>query len=624
MVYSMPNPSITDSEQQHLATLAQHYAQSPGASTREALQTYIVALCYRHRHSEGSHSGGKSGSLALNINPDPKKNAIAHAQHELFNHLINLVNHTLKESSPRSLMSLSSPQFTWQGTTTYQIKKDSSQVIQKGFFAPRVIQREELNDNTAELLVDCISETLNDDQSPIVSAMHPTSICFDDTDGQSIIASQYLPDTINTLSGFIGSSIAALKTVDDHLIREHKLDIDLEGLRKKYASFELDAEDEIAIVDKIPERIGVLSDTAGIKRENMIERNDLNTLASIYALSHQNDPSGQRLSLHQPILEGLLDELSFSHLIADHDVNPGNFIIRHHDHELQVCRIDFGMANYHFTRGRIFGFSRRPFENLFFDIPKESFQDFICRKKIGFGIHTFLNPFLVASKTFKHLQGIKALFQKPSMDEMVLTQDICHRNIEMHDYLASPTTHRQLINRFMSKIDNLPTQNKLDILRDLKLMELQSIRTAYLNFQPGFRLSSTLKLLGMVSTTPLFMISRFLVSPFSLAFRFRNPVPLTTWTFIQEQALNETMRVAESDPHLADREISGCVERLLTNIALDNKPQLSPDALTQVTREHIAANRLVMSSGAGKFIRKPTRKAPHGKQTQDPSRQTRH
>ena len=606
----MSSHSITDTEEQQLSTLAQHFATTPCAQTQEALQTYIVALCYRHRHSQGSHSGGKSGSLALNINPDPAKNPAAKAQHALFNHLIDSVNRTLMKSSS----SRSNSKFTWHGTTTYQIKKDATKVVQSGLFSPRVIQREELNDNTAELLVDCISEVLNEDESPIVPAMHPTSISFADTDGQTIIASQYLPDTINTLSGFISTSIAALKSVDENLARDHKLDIDVAALQQKYASFELDAEDEIAIVDKIPKQSVALSETAGIKRENMIERDDLNALASVYALTHQNDPASKRLSLHQPILEGLLEELSFSHMIADHDVNPGNFVIRHHDNELQVCRIDFGMANYHFTRGRIFGFSRRPFENLFFDVPKESFRDFICRQKIGFGMHTFLNPFLVASKTFKHLQGIKSLFKNPSIHEMALTQDVCHRNMEMHDYLASPQTHRRLLDRFMAKIDHLPQQNKLDILRDLKLMELQSIRTSYLNFQPGFRLSSTFKLLGMVSTTPLFMISRLLISPFSLALRFRNPVPLTTWTFIQEQSLHETMRIAESDPHLADRELSGCVERILTNIALDNKPQLSPDALSEVTRNHIAANRLLMSSGSGKFIRKPSRgKKPNEK-----------
>ncbi len=604
----MPALPITDSEKKSLRECVERYAANPCTATREALQGEIVALGYRHRKVRGSHTGGKSGSLAFDINPDPSKNSESSRQHELFTDLIDFVNTSLKNA--RNTPSKSSANFVWRGTTTYQIKKDPSKIVSKGFFDVRAIQREELNDNTAELVVDCISETLEDDDSPIVPAVHPSSTVFADHDGQTIIASQYLPDTINTLSGFVRDCIQSLD-IDDRLIKEHQLDIDIDKLRDRYKNFQLDAEDEIAIVEKIPDRGRLIEGITGIKLENMIERDDLNQLATLFVLKHENDHDFHGLSLNQPIFQGLLEELSFSHLVADHDVNPGNFVIRRRNHELEVSRIDFGMANYHFTRGRIFGFSRRPFANLFFDIPKESFRDFICREKIGFGMHTFLNPFLVASKTFKHLLGIKALFDKPPIHDRALVQDICHRNMEMHDYLSTPSAHRRIIERFMNKINYLPSSNKLDILRDLKLMEMQSVRTAYLDFQPGFRVSSTLKLLGMITTTPLFMATRLIISPFSYAFRFRNPVPLTTWTFIQEQSLNETLRVGRSDPLLADREIAGCMERLLSNIAVDNKPQLSPDALSSVTKEVIEANRFEGLQLPKKLTRRPPKNTTH-------------
>ena len=125
----MPALPITDTEKKLLHECVERYAANPCTATRDTLQGEIVALGYRHRKVRGSHTGGKSGSLAFDINPDPSKNTESAQQHQLFTKLIDFVNSSLKNA--RSTPSKSSANFLWRGTTTFQIKKDPSKIVSK-------------------------------------------------------------------------------------------------------------------------------------------------------------------------------------------------------------------------------------------------------------------------------------------------------------------------------------------------------------------------------------------------------------------------------------------------------------------------------------------------------------
>jgi len=586
----MPNKPAHHIPEKDLSSLVFSYVNNPCQVTRDALQCRIVALCYLNRSTKGQYSGGKSGSLAFNINPDPKKDAQSKKQHDTYQEVIKKVNELMRYHARSSHQPLSD--FTWQGSTVFQIKQDPTKKKRTHLLDLSIIHREELNDNIAELIVNCISDEI-DARGPITIAQHPTAHAFTDESGETIIASQYLSHTIDTLSGFVSRCIQNLYDVDPNLIREKNLDIDVASLRKKYQSFHLNHDEEITIVDRLPSSSQSRLEYVTLsKKHQMVERDDLDQLATLFVLNHSQVDPYSSMSLDQPIKQYLLGELSFSHLIADHDVNPGNFIVRATGNDLSISRIDFGMANYHFTRGRIYGISRRPFKNLISDIPKESFKDFICRKKIGFGLGTIMNPFLVISKTFKHLQGIKSLFLSPKTKaDHALVEQITSDNLKMHQFVASAASRSAIIKSFLDKIGHLPHQNQIDVLRDLKIMELQSIRSSYLNFSPGHRLRSTLKLLSMITLTPFLASCRLLSSPFFALFNRQNPIPLTTWTLIQTMDLEHTLRDARRDPLQTTSLITSCLDRVLSNISLENKRHLSIKSRESIIHDSMLSQR---------------------------------
>lgn len=555
----------TDSLQKELLPFISDYHNNPTNHLAiDALKTQILKICYRARTSDGDFSGGKTGSLAFNINPSSKNNPDSKAQTELFQKIMSAVNNQLARMSEPP-----QPQttFTWEGSTVFQIKKDPTKTTN--------IIREELNDNTSELLVSSLSEALADSEfTPL--AKHPDAFCFADASDDVIIASQYLPNTIGTLSDFVKKCIETLQESDKieelkHRERDSQLSINIDHLAEKYKSFSLKDGQDIAIVDDIKSFSPSLVDQSA-----PVSVSDLDHLATLYMLNQENRPAKQDMV---PLTKALLQEISFSHAIADHDVNPGNFVVRLNDQQLSLSRIDFGMANYHFTRGRIFGISRRPFSNLFRDIHKESFMDFVARRNIGFGL---MSPFLVKSKTFIHLTGIKNLLEHPQTDaQRELVKNICNENIQLHKILGNTETQQLIQKRFLSKVKNLPHKAQLDILRDLKIMEMQSIRQSYLNFQtPKDALHSSLKLLGMLTLTPFLATLRLIASPIVLLFkytplRFNNPFPLSTWTLLQKNELKHTLRGA-SEPLLCQQCIGTCLQKLLTQVVSENKEPSDP------------------------------------------------
>ena len=153
-------------------------------------------------------------------------------------------------------------------------------------------------------------------------------------------------------------------------------------MQQNYRNFQLNDNQEIVLVDP------PLTDYASLPSTlKPILLSDLDHFGTLFAYQYNNDPknANHQISANPDILKQLLREISFSHIIADHDVNPGNFVIRIENQALTLARIDFGMANYHFTRGRIYGISRRSFRSLL-RLQKKSLSDFICRKKLALGL----------------------------------------------------------------------------------------------------------------------------------------------------------------------------------------------------------------------------------------------
>ena len=597
----MPNKKQKpiDTQDVQFNKLVYDYAKNPSQNTRAALEQFIVADCYRNRKQSGEYSGGKSGSLAFDINPPVKPNAnaedmkIIEAQRAHFATLMEKII----QSQASHLMRLKKPdsRFPWLGSTRFQVKFDST------YSTGASPVREELNENVAELLVACISDELRHHHSALNTEAHPNAIAFSDEHDNTIIASQYMTNTLGTLSSFVNQCVNAMRDIDASLVAEKAPGVNLEHLRMRYNQFNTESDQEISLVPEeiIKEPISFFRTPIKFLRYSLnqmlygdqkIAVNDLDALAHIYVL-HKNQSHSEQLQ--EPyMLKQLVDEIAFSHLIADHDVNPGNFIVRQIGDNLSISRIDFGMANYHFTRGRIFGLSRRPFKNIAFDIEKESLRDFICRKKIGFGFGLFST--LVVSKTSRHLSGLKRIFQRPNDEyELTLVNKANTLSRKLHEAMASPDSKERIKQAFNEKIKTLPPSAQLDILRDLKVMELQSVRSAYLDFktQPGV---SLLKLFSMLSLTPALMILRAAYSPIVLAsklipnknFHLQNFIPLTTWTAIQSRQLHAVLSSAKNHENKLAQEISQCLDTTLDNINAENKHHEGDQLHTPVSSKH--------------------------------------
>ncbi len=592
------NKNRANSEQNILNQLVYAYAQTQNQLTRADLQRFIVAACYRNRKRSGEYSGGKSGSLSFDILPSTKADAnqserdADEAQRQYYHDLMKKINDSLH--THLKVLHKTPSDFLWQGSTRFQMKFDSSR--------SHGLQpiREEMNENVAELLVSCISEELKEHPS-LASVDHPNAIAFVDENNQTVIASQYMPNTLGTLSGFVGQSIEALRTVNENLMSEHYPNIQLDALRKRYEDFDTKSNREIALVseDNLNQSVSFFRAPLKFLRQfinrqiyddQTVAIRDLDVLAKIYAIS-ENQVKDDSLNPDQPLLKRLVEEISFSHLIADHDVNPGNFIIRRLSNDLVVSRIDFGMANYHFTRGRIYGLSRRPFKNIVFDIEKESLQDFICRKKIGFGFGMFFT--LVASKTSRHLSALKRMFLYPDdISESTLVNQACALNEQTHDVMSQSMVQERIIQSFMHKINHLPDSSQLDILRDLKVMELQSVRKAYLNFSPPETGRSVLKLGAMLSLTPLLMVLRLAYSPIVTlsgflpsAYHLTNTIPLTTWTLLQSRDLHHVLNDAQKDPLARKNHMVQCLSTVLENINSENKHHLTKPVIQSLVQQ---------------------------------------
>ena len=555
--------------QQRLLNPVINYSENPTHTTYDAIQREIIEYCYLQSPTKGDDVGGMTGSTSLNLYPKGT-DATSQKQRATFEDAISTVNQLIEHTSRKN-----KPKFEWQGSHTFQLKPDSTIVYNKP------IVREELNDNVAELITTCISDSIQSNHNYHVN-QHPNSFAFVDSKKHTIIASQYLPNTISDLSGFLKLCIHDLHAFPEQLASKFNISSEtLTALKNKYQHFPSRSKKDIHIVSELSQNPK--------DHDCSIELSDLDTLSSVFVASRQanNDPKYSHIDLNQSFTRHILEELSFSHLIADHDVNPGNFII-HLDEkstQLVVSRIDFGMSNYHFTRGRIYGFSRRPFKNIIFDIPKESLIDFLTRKNIGFG---FLKLTNVISKVWGHMSGFSDLFKKSNSTPEIkkLLADIICDNKDLHDFIQRPENQEDIIARFMRKIDKLPPKNLALIAKDLTIMKLQSIRTSYL--QGGSRLQrllSLFKLIAMVSLTPVLSICHFAVNLFLIPYNFflsptkpriHNPVPSTTWSALSMSELRSSYEKSSKDPALAKQQIEKSLSQVLVNNSGDNKYHFEP------------------------------------------------
>lgn len=581
-------PLITD----YIANLSSDYA-------KDAIQREILAHCYQNRSTDGDHTGGKSGSLCFNINPTGTDEQ-SEAQRKLFSDTLNTVKQMIQTQS-HSLHP--QPLFEWNGSHLFQIKPDSTAKTEP-------LVREELNENVAELLVTCLSDSFHTSYQKAGFNTHPNSFVFTSATQETLIASQYLSDTIGDLAGFIKQCIISL--------REMNLDTDL---KEKYRDFSLDTKENIRFVDSV-------ATLSASDRHQSIELSDIDTLASLFVAhkKQSGETKYQDLDDQQNLKRRLLEEVSFSHLIADHDVNPGNFIVRFDgSKQLGMSRIDFGMSNYHFTRGRIYGISRRPFKNVIFDIPKESLTNFIERKNIGFGLKTFL-PNTVSSKTWEHLSGLTALLKNHHLNgpDQIMIKDIMQQNQNMHQFLESESTRNDIQKRFFEKTAHLPPKNLAKIAKDIKIMELQSIRTSYLD-KRTFKSTalSLLKAISMVSLTPILTVLHLSINiPLVLINLIRsrlklpslhNPIPITTWSMINQIQLYKTYHRALEDRDAAQKEISQSLDHVLANIAGDNKahfiPQVAP--LYSIPAEQVNNEAILSSTVKNTHEKKPSPSNAH-------------
>lgn len=541
-----------------------HNAQD-SASTVSALKTKIIEICYKFGPQENSFHREKSGDFYFDINPCALQDTHSKAQVELFEQIIDTINSAL-----RRLTDIGQPDvaFFWQGPTVFLLKTSPSRL------SPVAGENEHIL--TPALLISSVSEALRA-QGFQPLAQHQPAFCFADNNRHTIVALQCLPDTSGSLSEFVAKCIQILKNHPDQiklLVQNNRVPIDIDALLAKYAAFSLQPNTHITIVGS---DFSFKHQQPGHKAAVCIT--DLDALATVFSLSQNTDKNITHQDL-VPLTKHLLEEISFSHAVADHNISPDHFVVRHLGQNITVSRIDFNMINKHFTRGHIRSISQRPFSNLLQDSLKINFLQFVGQKNIG---SSLLSSFSSRSKIFTDMPGIQNLFTHPQTDtQKALCHSVYRDNLKLHSTLGEASTQENIITRFLCKINHLPLYCQRDVLRDLKMMQLQTNRRRYFDFQNrGKRLRSLFKLLAMFTSTPVLAILHFAISPIVLLcrytpLRFHNPIPVSTWALQQQRELRQTLRAA-SDPAFCKELTRNCLQEFLQQVvSKSNTPASTP------------------------------------------------